>query len=75
MALTEAEKTILDVLAQYSFLTQCKDTGLLDANTYAQIVYRLGEKNMELIHYYMQRLDGHHNDTRAFLDKLIGNNE
>jgi len=72
MDITKAEKDILDLIAKYSFLTDCKDTGLLDLNSYAHIVYRLGERNMELIKYYMQRLDEHHNDTRAFLDNLIG---
>ena len=72
MALTKAEKDILDLIAKYSFLTDCKDTGLLDLNSYAHIVYQFGERNMELIKYYMQRLDEHHNDTRSFLDNLIG---
>ncbi|MFC1876625.1 hypothetical protein ACFL2E_05050 [Thermodesulfobacteriota bacterium] len=75
MAVTKAEKDILDLIAKYSFLTDCKDTGLLDLNSYAQIVYRFGERNMERIKYYMQRLDEHHNDTRAFLDNLIGNDQ
>jgi hypothetical protein len=73
MAPTKDEKSLLDLIAKYTFLTDCKDTGNLDLVTYSEILYQLGEENMERIKYYMQRLDEHHNDMRAFLDSLNHN--
>ncbi len=52
-----------------TFLTDCKDTGNLDIVTYSNILYQLGEDNMERIKYYMERLAEHHGDMREFLDK------
>ena len=67
------EKVLLDLIAKYTFLTDCKDTGNLDIVTYSKILYQLGEENMERIKYYMERLDEHLNDMRAFLDSLDNN--
>ena len=66
------DKQLLDLIARYTFLTQCKDTELLDLGTYSKILWHeLSENEMEKIKYYMQRLDEHHNETREFLDNCI----
>jgi hypothetical protein len=70
MAISSEDKELLELIAKYTFLTDCKDTGNLDIVTYSEILYQLGEENMERIKYYMERLDEHHNDMRAFLDNL-----
>ncbi len=68
--LSPIEKHPLDLIAKYVFLTDCKDTNLLDLGTYSKILYQLGEDGMERIKYYMERLEEFHHDTSKFMDDL-----
>ena len=61
---TRKRKTLLDLIARYTFLTECKDTDLLDLGTYSKILYQLSGEDMERIKHYVQRLEEHHNDIR-----------
>jgi len=68
MTVKQTEKELLDLIAKYTFLTDCKDNGLLDLGIYSNILFRLNTEDMERIKYYIQRIDEQHNDMRAFLD-------
>jgi len=71
MPIPEHDKTLLDLIARYTFLADCKDTGLLDLGTYSKILFQLAEDDMERIKYYMHRLEAYHADTSAFMDKYL----
>ena len=51
-------------------LTDCKDNGIIDLATYVEILGQFPEEDMERIKYYMERLEGHHNDTSKFMDGI-----
>jgi hypothetical protein len=70
MIMKQQEKELLDLIAKYTFLTNCKDNGLLDLGTYSKALYQLDEEDMERIKYYMQRPEEHHNDTSKFMDGI-----
>ena len=61
---------MLDLIARYTFLTGCKDNGLLDLGIYDKILYQLDEVDMERTKYYMERLKEHHDETREILDRV-----
>jgi hypothetical protein len=72
MPVKQEEKVLLDLIARYQYLTDCKDNDLIDLGTYSKILWEnLSEDDMERIKYYMQRLEMHHADTRAFMDKYL----
>lgn len=72
MSLNQKEKILLDLIARYQYLTDCKDNGLIDLGTYSKILWEnLSEDDMECIKYYMQRLEEHHADTSAFMDRYL----
>lgn len=63
------KKALLDLIAKYNFLDQCKATGILDRETFDRLTFQMGSDNMEKIQYYLKQLNEHHEDTRAFLDR------
>ena len=72
MPIKQEEKVLLDLIAKYQYLTDCKDNDLIDLGTYSKLLWDiLSEDDMERIKYYMQRLEGHHADTSAFMDKYL----
>ena len=72
MQVKQEEKALLDLIARYQYLTDCKDNNLIDLGTYSKILWEtLSEDDMERIKYFMQRLEEHHADTSSFLDKYL----
>ena len=72
MPVKQEEKVLLDLIARYQHLTDCKDNGLIDLGKYSKILWEnLSEDDMERIKYYMQRLEEHHADTSKFMDRYI----
>jgi len=70
--LSDQEITAIDIIAQYNFLTECQEKGYITKETYDQIVYGFGPKNLEMIDYYVVRLNDHFKDTARYLDSLKG---
>jgi hypothetical protein len=70
MALTEAEIHIIDILARYNFLIQCRDKDLITEEKRQEIVFTFGPKAMELIKYYDDKLEEHQLDGEEHLDRL-----
>jgi hypothetical protein len=70
MPIPPEEKSLLDLIAKYTFLTHCKDNEQLDPGTYNEILWKLSREEMRRIKYYMERLNGHYEDMKAFLDGL-----
>ena len=72
MPVSRKEKRLLDLIARYQYLTDCKDNDLIDLGTYSKILWEnLSENDMEHIKYYMQCLERHHADTSAFMDEYL----
>jgi len=70
MALTEEEMNILEIIARYDFLIECRDKGYITEEKRQQIVFGFGPKNLELIDYYVNRLEDHIMNTSDYLDSL-----
>lgn len=70
MSLEHHEKVIVELLAKYSFIEHCKETGIISPEDYAEICKSWGEKPLELIKFYLTRIDEYHKDTRTFIDEL-----
>jgi len=70
--LSDQETNTLDIIAQYNFLTECQEKGYINKEKYDQIVYGFGPKNLEMIDYYVVRLNDHFKDTARYLDSLKG---
>ena len=70
MALTEAEIHILDIIARYNFLIDCRDKGLITEEKRQEIVFTFGPKAIELITYYDDKTEEHKMDGGEYLDRL-----
>lgn len=72
MPLTDDEIHALDIIARYSFLLECRDKGHITDERCQQILFTFGQKNLELIKYYEDRLEDHIMGTEDYLDSLKG---
>ena len=72
MPLSDQETTVLDIIAQYNFLTECQEKGYISKDKLDEVVFGFGPKSLEMIDYYIQRLDDHFRDTAQYLDSLNG---
>ena len=72
MPLSDQEMITLDIIAQYNFLTECQEKGYITKEKYDEIVFGFGPKNLEMIDYYVVRLDEHFKDTARYVDSLKG---
>lgn len=70
MALTDEEMNILEIIARYVFLIKCRDNGYITEKKRQEIVFDFGPKNLELIDYYVNRLEDHTLDTSEYLASL-----
>lgn len=70
MALTEAEIHILDIIARYNFLIDCRDKGLITEEKRQEIVFTFGPKAIDLITYYDDKTEEHQMDGAEYLDRL-----
>ena len=70
MALTEAEIHIIDIIARYNFLIDCRDKGLITEEKRQEIVFTFGPKAIELITYYDDKTEDHQMDGAEYLDRL-----
>ena len=70
MALTDEEMNILEIIAIYNLLMECRDKGHITEEKRQQIVFGLGPKNLELIDFYNNRLEDLILDTPDYLDSL-----
>ena len=75
MTLSEEETNVLDVIARYSFLSECRGSGYITEEKYQQIYQSFGLKNKQMVLYYLERLTEHKKDMVAFLDSVQGNNK
>ena len=72
MPLSEQETTALEIIARYSFLTECQEKGYIAETKYKEIVFGFGPKNLEMVNYYMERLDEYFKDMSLYIDRLKG---
>ena len=70
MALTDAETHIIDIIARYNFLIECRDKELITEEKRQEIVFTFGPKAMELITYYDEKVEEHELDGEEYLDRL-----
>ena len=70
MSLTEAEMHIIDIIARYNFLIECRDKGLITEEKRQEIVFAFGPKAIELIKYYDEKAEEHQLDGAEYLDRL-----
>ena len=70
MPLSDQETTVIDIIAQYTFLTECQEKGYITKEKYDEIIFRFGPKNLEMINYYNERLNEHFKDTARYFDSL-----
>jgi len=70
MALNEAEMHIIDIIARYNFLIECRDKGLITEEKRQEIVFTFGPKAIELIKYYDDKAEEHQLDGAEYLDRL-----
>jgi len=70
MALNEEEMHILDIIARYNFLIDCREKGLITEEKRQEIAFTFGPKALELINYYRDKLEDHHLDGPEYLDSL-----
>jgi len=72
MTLTDEETNVLDVIARYSFLSECRESKYISEDKYKQIYQSLGLKNKKMVLYYLERLTEHKKDMVSFLDSVQG---
>ncbi|MBW2633171.1 MAG: hypothetical protein JRE14_03405 [Deltaproteobacteria bacterium] len=70
MALTDEEMNILEIIARYNFLIECRDKGHITEEKRQQIVFGFGPKNLELVDFYINRLEDLILDIPDCLDSL-----
>ena len=70
MALNEAEMHIIDIIARYNFLIECRDKGQITEEKRQEIVFTFGPKAIELIKYYDDKAEEHQLDRAEYLDRL-----
>jgi len=67
MLLLEKETKILDVIARYNFLSECREQGDIAEETYKKKYKSFGLKNKLMIMYYLERLAEHRKEMLKFL--------
>ena len=72
MPLTYEETKILDVIAKYSFLSECRENGYITEEKYKQIYQTFELKSKQMVLYYLERLTEHKKDMVNFLDSVQG---
>ena len=72
MPLSDEETNALDVIARYSFLSECRESEYITEEIYKQIYQSFGLKNKQLVLYYLERLTEHKKDMVSFLDSVQG---
>lgn len=70
MPLNDDEINTLEIIARYNFLTECHEKGYISKERYDEIVFGFGPKNLEMVNYYIERLDDHFKDTSRHMDSL-----
>jgi len=70
MTLSEEETNVVDVIARYNFLLECRENGYIKEDKYKQIYRSFGLKNKQIIQYYLERLTEHKKDMVGFLDSV-----
>ncbi|MBW1890113.1 MAG: hypothetical protein JRI93_06255 [Deltaproteobacteria bacterium] len=59
MALTDEEMHIIEIVARYNFLIDCRDKGYITEEKRQEILFTFGPRAMELINYYTDKLEDH----------------
>ena len=72
MSLSDEETNVLDLIAKYSFLLDCRDEGYITEEKDRQIHKSLGLKNKLMIQYFLERLTEHKKDMVKFVDQAQG---
>lgn len=72
MALSEEETNVLDIIARYSFLSECRENKYITEEKYKQIYRSFGLKNKQMVQYYLEQLTDHKKDMVSFLDRVQG---
>jgi hypothetical protein len=72
MRLSEEETNVLDVIARYNFLSECREKGYITDEKYDQVYQSFGLKNKQMVMYYLERLTDHKKDMVKFLDRVQG---
>jgi len=72
MALSAEETNVLDVIARYCFLLECRENGYITEEKYKQIYKSFGLKNKQIVQYYLEGLTEHKKDMVKLLDSLQG---
>ena len=75
MSLSEEETSVLDIIARYSFLSECRESGYITEEKYKQIYQSFGLKNKQMVLYYLERLTEHKKDMVSFLDSVQGDDK
>ena len=75
MPLSDEETNVLDVIARYSFLSECRESGYITEENYKQIYQSFGLKNKQMVLYYLERLTEHKKDMMGFLDSVQRDNK
>jgi UDP-N-acetylglucosamine 2-epimerase len=70
MALKDSEIHVMDIIARYNFLIECRDKGLITEEKRQEIVFTFGPKAIELIKYYEDKVEEHQLDRDEYLDRL-----
>jgi len=70
--LSDQETNVLEIIARYSFLTECQEKGYIAEDKYKEIVFGFGPKNLEMVNYYIERLDEYFKDMSLYIDNLKG---
>ena len=72
MPLSDDEINVLDVIARYNFLSECRESRYITEENYKQIYQSFGLKNKQMVLYYLERLTEHKKDMVSFLDSVQG---
>jgi hypothetical protein len=70
MSLSEEETSVLDVIARYNFLSECREKGYIRDEKYDQVYQSFGLKNKQMVNYYLEQLTEHKKDLVSFLDRV-----
>ena len=70
--MSDQETTVLDIIARYNFHTECHEKDYITKEKYDEILFGFGPKNLEMIDYYVVRLDEQFKDAARYLDSLKG---
>jgi UDP-N-acetylglucosamine 2-epimerase len=70
MALKDSEIHVMDIIARYNFLIECRDKGLITEEKRQEIVFTFGPKSIEMIKYYEDKVEEHQLDRDEYLARL-----